>query len=275
MPERKSAYFTHEARDSALPLLVASIGLDQEQYRIGRENGYPDFHFFRCISGEGAVEAGPQRFALRPNMGMILYPGEPHFYFPTQEPWLVDWITFGGGSAASILNYLEIGRSSAFDLPYPELTASIMRPFEEMLISPKPTAKMDVSCQLYQLLISLYWNRAADSSLSRENRYRKIEPALRYIQDNYAKPLTLELLAEQAGVSPKHLCLLFREVLHMRPFWYVNTLRINNCKRMLLENRDRSVGSVAALCGYENIAYFNQTFRKIAGISPSQFRQLH
>lgn len=275
MPERKSAYYTHETRDLSLPLLVSSIGLNQEQYKITRENGYGSFHFFRCIDGEGMVEAGQQSFTLKKNMGMILYPDEPHCYYPTQEPWLVDWITFDGNSASSILSYLEISRSTAFDLPYPEITAPIIRSFDEMLSSQKPTLKMDISCQLYQLLISLYWNRTTSKNLSKEYRYKKIEPALHYIEENYDKPLTLELLACHAGVSAKHLCLLFHEVLHVRPFWYINTLRINNCKRILLENRNMSVFQAAAKCGYENISYFNQTFKTIAGMSPSQFRQLH
>jgi AraC family transcriptional regulator, arabinose operon regulatory protein len=272
---RRTAYFSMEPRDLALPLLVASIGLNQEQNKTTRENGYASFHFFRCISGEGTVEAGRQVFALKPNMGMILLPNEPHCYYPVSEPWIVDWITFDGSNAASILAYLEIDRSVAFDLPYPEITASILRTFEEMIIAQKPTLKMDISCQLYQLLISLYWNMPTSKNLSRENRYKKIEPVLHFVEQNYASPLTLELLADQAGVTPRHLCLLFREVLHMRPFWYVNTLRINNSKRLLLEHRDMNIFQVAALCGYENICYFNQTFKAIAGMSPSQFRQLH
>lgn len=275
MPERKSAFYTVETRDQALPLLVASIGLNQEQRKITRENGYASFHFFRCLGGEGMVEAGQQVFTLKKNMGLILFPNEPHCYYPVREPWLVDWITFDGSSAPSVLSYLGINRATAFDLPYPEITASIIRMFEEMLNSQKPTLKMDISCQLYQLLISLYWNMPTSKNLSRENQYKRIEPVLHYIEQNFAKPLTLELLAGQAGVSPRHLCLLFHEVLHVRPFWYINTLRINNCRRMLLENRKMSIYQIATLCGYENICYFNQIFKTIAGMSPSQFRQLH
>jgi AraC family transcriptional regulator, arabinose operon regulatory protein len=275
VPERVSAFFTVETRDLALPLLVTSIGLNQEQRRITRESGYGSFHFFRCISGEGMVEAGQQCFTVKKNMGLILYPDEPHCYYPLQEPWLVDWFTFDGSSAKPILSYLEINHSASFDLPYPEITASIVRSFEEMLSSQKPTLKMDISCQLYQLLISLYWNMPTSKNLSRENRYKKLEPVLHYIEQNYDKPLTLELLADQAGVSTKYLCLLFHEVLHVRPFWYINTLRINNCKRILLENRTLSIYQAAVLCGYENVSYFNQTFKTIAGMSPSQFRQLH
>jgi AraC family transcriptional regulator of arabinose operon len=275
MAERISAYYTVETRDMALPLVVTGVGLYQEQYRIVRENGYNGFHFFRCIGGEGAVEAGPQRFTLKKEMGMILYPDEPHCYYPTAEPWLVDWITFDGGNARSILEYLDIRRSVAFDLPYPEITAAVLRSFGEALNSQKPTLKLDISCQMYQLLISLYWNMPTSRNLSREKRYRRIEPALRYIEEHYAEPLTLELLAEKAGISQKHLCLLFHEVLHVRPFRYVNTLRVNNCKRMLLENRALGVSRIAAMCGYENITYFNQIFRELAGMSPSRFRQLH
>lgn len=273
--ERRSAYFTVEARDRALPLVVTSVGLNQEQHGVTREKGYESFHFFRCIGGEGAVRAGRREFPLRENMGMILLPDEPHSYAPVREPWLVDWITFTGGGASSILSYLEISRSEAFDLPDPDATAAVIAAFDAALALQGPTVKLDVSCRLYELLASLHWNAPAGRSPSGESRYSRLEPVLRYIEQNYAQPLTLELLAEQAGVTPRHLCVLFREALHTRPFRYVNTVRINKGKRLLLEDRDRSVRDVAALCGYDNICYFNQTFRTIAGMSPTEFRLLH
>lgn len=275
MPERISAFYTMETRDVSLPLVATSIGLNQEQRSISRENGYEYFHFFRCIKGAGEVQAGPRRFALRENMAMILYPHEPHRYEPMGEGWLVDWITFGGSNAATLLSYLEIDHSAAFDLPNPARTAAIIGTLEDLLREPRPTQKLNVSCQIYELLVSLYWNTPTGNAHARETRYQKLEPVLRYIEGHYDQLLTLELLAKQAGVSPRHLCLLFREALHMRPFWYVNTTRINNCKRLLLEHRDMTIAQAAARCGFESICYFNQTFRTIAGMSPTQFRQLH
>ena len=120
VPEYQSIFFAIEQRDLALPLLVTGMGVNHSQYKVVRENGYECYHYFRCTAGEGAVEAGQQRFVLRRNMGMILFPGEPHLYYPTQEPWLVDWVTFDGGSVAAVLSYLEIDRSTAFDHPYPK-----------------------------------------------------------------------------------------------------------------------------------------------------------
>lgn len=275
MQERQSAYYTYEPRDLALPLLVHSVGLNQQQHPIQRDAGYGHFHFFRCIDGEGTVTAGGSSITLARNMGMILYPNEPHRYAPLQEPWLVDWITFDGSNAGPLLEYLEVNSSAAFELPYPEMTARILRDFAELLRAPKPTIKMDASGRLYDLLISLYWNTPASKNHSRELRYRRIEPVLRYMEAHYASPISLDQLAGQAGITPKRLCALFHEVLHMRPFWYLNTLRINNSKRMLLEDRRRTVAEVAALCGYDNTCYFNQTFKAMTGMTPTLFRQLH
>jgi AraC family transcriptional regulator of arabinose operon len=275
MPESKSFYFTTEPRDMALPLLVASVGINLPQNKIVRNNGYDDFHFFLCTGGEGAVEAGGRSFALRENMAMILFPNEPHLYYPTREPWLVSWITFNGGSASRILEYLEIRNSVAFELPYPEIAASAVREFGEIINTLTPTQKIDVSCQLYKLLAGLYWNMPAGKNTSQERRYKTIEPAIHYIEANLNRLITLEMLADAAGVSTKYLCLLFQEVLHVRPFRYINTCRINKCKQLLLEDRTMSIYDISTRCGYENICYFNQTFRGIVGMSPSQFRQLH
>jgi len=208
-------------------------------------------------------------------MAMILYPHEPHHYEPVQEPWQVDWITFKGHSAEALLSYIDISHSSVFELLTPDFTAAAIQALEQLINTDKPTIKLDLSGQLYNLLGSLCWNAQPGRTSRHEHRYGRIRRVLQYIEQHYDQPLTLELLADQAGVSARNLCLLFRDVLHMRPFWYVNTVRINRCKQLLLEDRKRSISDIACQCGFTNICYFNQTFRTIAGMSPTQFRAQH
>lgn len=275
MSDLISAFFTVDSRDLALPLIVTTIGLDHDQYRINRESGHDGFHFFRCMDGEGRVEAGNRSFTVGKNTVVILYPNEPHCYYPVKEPWMVDWVTFAGSGIYPLLSYLEIDRTMAFDLTDPELMSSEIGELREMLKENRHSLKLDVSCQFYKMLTGLYWNMSVDRNPSREYQYKKIEPVVRFIEENYSKPLTLDALAEKAGVSPKHFCLLFREAMHVRPFRFINSLRINECKRMLLERREMSIAEISAQCGYENICYFNQVFKSVTGITPTEFRHLH
>lgn len=277
MKSRKTAFFTLESRDQALPFAVATVGLNCSQNRVFRENGYASFHFFRCLSGSGEIEAGSIQMTLSPGMGMILYPDEPHQYQPhgDNEPWLVDWITFGGPAVSGVLNWLGIEHSQVFDLQFPSVIAADMDELQDIMQSSKPTLKMELSCQLYKILSDLYWSLPAGHSQSRVGQFHRLEPVIQHIHQHYGDLLTLDRLADIAGVSPRHLCFLFREILHVRPFWYINAVRINKSKHLLLENRKMAIAATAATCGFPNVCYFNQTFRKITGMSPTQFRSSH
>ena len=52
---------------------------------------------------------------------------------------------------------------------------------------------------------------------------------------------------------------------------HLNRLRIVKSCEMLLRT-DKKITEIASLCGFNNISYFNRTFYKIMGISPSGYR---
>ena len=49
-------------------------------------------------------------------------------------------------------------------------------------------------------------------------------------------------------------------------------MKIKNA-RQLLEFSDREVGDIAEACGFNSVAYFSNVFKKITGISPSEYRK--
>ncbi len=275
MPEPTYAFFSIDSNDLALPLIVSSIGLSQDQKGIVRENGHEHFHFFRCIDGEGKLTAGGRSFTVGKNMAIVLFPNEPHSYAPVQEPWIVDWFTFTGAGAESFLGYLGVTHSVAFDLLSPGLLATEIMKFYTLLKGSKLSQKLDLSCQMYQTLGLLYGAMPSGKHKPRGLQYEKIEPAIRYIEQNFHRTLTLAQLAETVGVSTKYFCRLFQQTMHTRPFQFINTVRINESKRRLLERREMSIRDIASQCGYDNISYFNQVFKEMTGMSPMEFRQLN
>ncbi len=200
---------------------------------------------------------------------------EKHEVSDESTNWLVDWITFHGPVAAGILKWLGIEGSLVFDLQFPSILANDLEEMRDVMHSSKPTVKMDLSCLMYKLLSDLYWSLPAGHAQSRIGQYQRLEPVLQYIEKCFGDPLTLDQLADIACISTRHLCYLFREILHVRPFWYLNTVRLNRSKRLLLEDRMVSISSVALICGYPNICYFNQLFKKHTGLTPTAFRSMH
>ncbi len=92
-----------------------------------------------------------------------------------------------------------------------------------------------------------------------------------YIDENYASPITLELLSEMFHTSLYHLCRIFRRAIGQTYTQYLAQKRIANaCK--LLASPHLSVREVGERSGYPDYVYFSKVFRKHMGVSPSAYR---
>ena len=95
--------------------------------------------------------------------------------------------------------------------------------------------------------------------------------AIKYIQRNYQKTITLDNIAQSAGVGRTYLCRLFKEELNTSVWDYVNRTRIEQAKFYIQTAQNITVYEIAARCGFEDSSYFARIFRKYEGISPREY----
>ena len=94
---------------------------------------------------------------------------------------------------------------------------------------------------------------------------------LQYIQENYEKNVTLGELAEAFHMSEGQFCRFFKSQVGMTAIEYLNYYRIGvSCDR--LRESDTPISEIAIGCGYNNISYFNRTFRKYMHCTPGEYR---
>lgn len=267
-------FFSKDPQDEVLPIHVSSIGSRQHQSAVSRREGFPDYQLFRCIDGEGLVKAGDQSFRLSAGTVMLLYPEEPHEYAATTDtPWLVDWICFTCHDSR-LVEYLGFPRSGIVTPGYPEKLELDLLQMLHLMNGSRFSVKSRLSALLYQILAELGSEVWQKEDPGRKKAVQKLEIVLTYIEENYDQPLTLGELADLLQITPQYLCQLFKQVLSCRPFQYIQNFRINKSKSLLLEDSTRAVADIAQNCGFENISYFNQLFRKVTGMSPTGFRQV-
>lgn len=94
----------------------------------------------------------------------------------------------------------------------------------------------------------------------------------RKICGNLDKPLPLNALAKEAGMSLSAMNRLFREYLKMPPHRYIREQRMRAAEEMLRLNA-LSVKETAAAAGYENALNFSTEFRKFYGYPPSAVKR--
>ena len=100
---------------------------------------------------------------------------------------------------------------------------------------------------------------------------RPIRQAQRYIQENHARALHLEEVANHVGLSPVYLCARFKQELGIGFSDYCNQCRIERAKE-LLKHTDQTIVEIAQSVGYSGPRYFSRVFKEAEGLRPSQYR---
>ena len=92
---------------------------------------------------------------------------------------------------------------------------------------------------------------------------------VRYVERNYAEPLSLKVLAAQFSLSAPYLGRRFRTEVGRSFSTYLNELRVRKAEE-LLRYSNLKASEIAARTGYSNVNYFYTLFRKYRGYYPSE-----
>ena len=98
-----------------------------------------------------------------------------------------------------------------------------------------------------------------------------LEDVCVFLQNHYQFDITRESVAQQFHISPNYLSRIFQVQGHMTFSSYLMHVRADRAKH-LLSSYDLKLADVAARCGYRDTAYFCRVFRKLAKLTPTQYR---
>ena len=94
-----------------------------------------------------------------------------------------------------------------------------------------------------------------------------------FIIQNYAQPLTLEDVAEQAFMTPHAFCRYFKKHTRHTLVTFLNKVRVNEACKILISGEFSGISDVAYSCGFNSITNFNRVFKSITGLSPRSYTE--
>lgn len=107
----------------------------------------------------------------------------------------------------------------------------------------------------------------------KSNIYRKeVLRITEILQENVENKITLDRLAQEVNMNVNYLCRVFKQDTGRSIVQYMNELKINKAIE-LLKLPDTRIKEVASQVGIDDPFYFNRVFKKIVGLSPSDFRK--
>ena len=99
-----------------------------------------------------------------------------------------------------------------------------------------------------------------------------MERAVRYIEFNYMNDISPSSIAEFFSIDRTYFYRIFKSATGSSPESYIINYRIKKAADFL-RSSSYSVGEIASFVGINDIYYFSKVFKKIKGISPSNYRK--
>lgn len=98
-----------------------------------------------------------------------------------------------------------------------------------------------------------------------------LEQICNYIDENFSKNIKLDEICDMVGFSKFYLSRIFKHYKKMNLLDYIRFKRIEKTKEFLGDSRI-SIKEISGLVGYSDANYFTSVFKKVEGISPTEYR---
>ena len=153
---------------------------------------------------------------------------------------------------------------------FENLLFNLLREYNKSKIPDESPNELLIAKLLFEILYFIhsrdnYYNR--DTSKPNE----RMNLIIKYINENYNTPLSIQDVADRFGITRDHLCHVFPQHVGVTFVTYLNVIRIKAACDMLREQKD-TVSNIAVQCGFSSSHYFCKVFKQEKGISPSEYR---
>lgn len=102
--------------------------------------------------------------------------------------------------------------------------------------------------------------------------FRELRAPIDYICQHFGSKLSVESLADACNISVSALERRFKKHLNKTPHQYINEVRLDNARQILLET-DKSVGTIALETGFADHSHFTRAYTRKFGVTPRAERQ--
>lgn len=148
----------------------------------------------------------------------------------------------------------------------PEIFAPLFQAIFDCWNEKKPGYRYRCSAYLYEILAECFVENSPGA-----RSFSRIAPSVEYMNSHFRDPdLTIRLLAKKSFISEVYFRKLFQKEFGISPQKYLIQLRIQYAAD-LISSGYYSLKEVAAIAGYRDYKYFSVEFKRLLGVSPSEY----
>lgn len=256
-------------------LTLQEIGtLQALKPHTSRRDNLQSYLFFYVVSGTGKLVYQGKEYELNEGDCVFVDCQLPYAHSTDTDLWTLSWIHFHGHAMQNIYEkYLERGGRPVFrpdDLtPFQLLHKNLYN----IASSDDYIRDMRINGELNNLLTLLMkesWH--PEEQVYHDLKRQNVVSVKLYLEEHYDEKITLDYLTEHFYISKYYLTRVFKEQFGTSISHYLLSIRITKAKQML-RFTDEKVENIGYKCGLGAPHYFSRTFKKVEGMSPSEYRE--
>lgn len=267
-----------DIKDKSKPLIVTSCGTYRLYTRpklpTWRPRGRLDFQLLYIASGKAHFHFDGKDQIVTAGHMVLYRPKEAQKYeYYGEDQTEVYWVHFTGGNVKNILrSYGLTDDKKVFycgsGLDYQNLFRTMIN---ELQMCKENYAEI---LEMYLRQIFIMLQRYFLNSLKTNNTHvvEEIDKATLYFNEHYSEDISIDDYAQNNHVSVSWFIRNFKQCTGSTPMQYILSKRIYNAE-ILLRDSSYNVTEIAQIVGYDNPLYFSRIFKKLKGLSPSEYRK--
>lgn len=219
--------------------------------------------------GKGKITVDGVDFAISEGQSFLTFPMSSVCLQPdSEDPWEYRWVEFRGLEAALLV------RQTAFSKNRPIAEKIDVDNFESYFVF--ENIDEDTVYSQYRaggklMVLLSYYLEYFPGGKSEKTSYAVL--ARNYIEQNYRNPnFKVSSVANYIKIDRTYLYRIFKEELGMSVIDYINDCRVSKAEILLID-KNVSVKDVAYSVGFNDQMYFSRVFKKLRGITPSEFQK--
>lgn len=259
-----------------LPVYVYGSESLKHQAKMSRGKGFMlHSQLSVCYSGEG-IFTDHNNVSHKVQSGDIMYftSATSNSYKPTVMPWKMDYIVMGGYALKELMPFLGYSKSGVIHLSE-NVKDKVYKNFKAITEINNSNAKNSHSLCSRLLYAILFDIASCIEENTSNDKSKLIKPCINYIKSNYMSDISISALADMINVTPTYLGIIFKKVYNITPQKFLTNIRIENSKKLLVNNKDMTLSDIAVNSGFNSESYFCNTFKKYIGITPTEYRSIN
>ena len=269
---------TLDIKDKSKPLIVTSCGtyhlFSLPKLPTWRPRGRRDFQLLYIASGKAHFHFdGKEKIVTAGHM--VLYrPKEPQKYeYFGEDQTEVYWVHFTGSNVTNLLrSYGLTDDKTVFfcgsGIEYQNLFRAMI--YELQMCRDNYAEMLEMNLRQIFILLNRFFKTTAKVDNTRIAE--EIDKATMYFNEHYSEEICIDEYARIHNMSTSWFIRNFKQYTGVTPLQYILNKRIYNAEA-LLQNSQYNVTEIAYIVGYDNPLYFSRIFKKIKGLSPSEYRK--